>query len=162
MDSLNPAAILAVDIAGREADARVREVGSNRGPRVDEYQRVCSMRGEPWCAAFVCWCIKQACDTLKRPYPFKWDAYTPTLRRKCERISSWTHTVQRGDLFFVWSQSLGRISHVGFVASHIGDGGVFATIEGNTNAGGGREGDGVYRRKRVNSDNIIFARIPNP
>ena len=42
---------------------------------------------------------------------------------------------------------MGRVAHVGLVEKSEGD--WLVTIEGNTNGGGSRDGDGVYRRRRL-------------
>ncbi len=151
----------AVDIA--EHEVGVREVGRNDGPRVREYLKTCGLHpGDPYCGAFVAWCISQACTALGLPYPFPLVhcAYTPSFYHKCLRIYSYSDHVTRGDLFFVYKHSLGRIGHVGFVASSINHTGIFKTIEGNTNAGGSRDGDGVYAARRTNTAKILFARLP--
>ena len=48
--------------------------GSNCGPRVDEYKAATWLdpdKGWPWCAAFLCWLIREAIDgedvAFKRP-----------------------------------------------------------------------------------------------
>ena len=39
----------------------VRETGSNRGPEVEKYLRYAGLsKGNPWCAAFVCWVLGEA------------------------------------------------------------------------------------------------------
>src|SRR5690606_39153725 len=51
-----------------------------------------------------------------------------------------------GDVFSIYFPSLGRVGHVGLVASF--DGRYINTIEGNPSGPGSREGDGVYARRR--------------
>ena len=45
------------------AEVGVKEVGSsNRGPRVDQYQRATWLEEKDWgawCASFVCWTIRE-------------------------------------------------------------------------------------------------------
>ena len=48
--------------------------GTNCGPRVDEYKAatwLAADKGWPWCAAFICWLIREAIEedetTFKRP-----------------------------------------------------------------------------------------------
>jgi hypothetical protein len=39
----------------------IREKGSNSGPAVEQYLRYVNLpKGNPWCAAFVCWVFGQA------------------------------------------------------------------------------------------------------
>jgi len=56
------------------------------------------------------------------------------------------------DVFGIWFNSMGRVAHVGLVEKNEGD--WIVTIEGNTNGGGSRDGDGVYRRRRL-STNVL-------
>ncbi|GGH78160.1 hypothetical protein GCM10011379_45620 [Filimonas zeae] len=53
------------------------------------------------------------------------------------------------DVFCLYYKSLGRIGHTGFFDGWANKSmGTFYSVEGNTNDGGNREGDGVYRRIR--------------
>ena len=66
---------------------------------------------------------------------------------------------EAGDLF-VLLDSRGMAHHIGFVTippDVIGD---FGTIEGNTNAGGSVNGDGVYCRTRRATGSVRFIRLP--
>lgn len=52
-----------------------------------------------------------------------------------------------GDVFGIWFPDKGRIAHVGFIDNW---GEKYAvTVEGNTNEAGSRDGDGVYRKRRL-------------
>ncbi len=63
---------------------------------------------------------------------------------------------QDGDVFLLWNAKLGRFAHTGVVARVRATGATTGTergfecdtIEGNTDAGGSREGDGVMRSVR--------------
>ena len=55
--------------------------------------------------------------------------------------------IQAGDLFTLYYRRLGRVGHVGIVGGMIGKNTIM-TYEGNTNEGGSREGDGVFRKAR--------------
>ena len=65
-----------------------------------------------------------------------------------------------GDVFLLFGVPHGenrrRACHTGFVTSK--NGAEFGTIEGNTNLSGGREGIGVFKRKRTNGDRYRFVR----
>ncbi len=56
-------------IATAEAELGVKENGtSNRGPRVDQYQRATWLDPKDWgawCAAFVCFCVREALSKSK-------------------------------------------------------------------------------------------------
>jgi len=51
-----------------------------------------------------------------------------------------------GDIFGLFFPEKNRIAHAGFIDQW--DGTWLITVEGNTNVSGGREGDGVYRKRR--------------
>ncbi|HRO18524.1 MAG TPA: hypothetical protein PLU07_10055, partial [Ferruginibacter sp.] len=52
-----------------------------------------------------------------------------------------------GDVFTLYYAHLKRIGHTGFHHKKINSS-VYESVEGNTNAAGSREGDGVYKKKR--------------
>lgn len=124
----------------------VREAsGRNDGAQVEAYLAVTKMpKGQPWCAAFVCWTLSQ-CGV-----PNPQNAYSPTLFRNRYTIytrgESKDYRFQRGDVFGLFYTNLNRIGHVGFI--HAQNERFFITVEGNTNQQCSREGDGVYRKRR--------------
>ncbi len=138
----------ALRIAGTQADKRVRETSRNGGPEVDVYLRSVGLGpGYAWCASFLHWCFDQgsAVCALDNPCPHTagalrlWD-----LSAKGWQVKD-ANDVQPGDVFVIdHGHGLG---HAGFIESRKDDDS-FWTIEGNTNPGGSREGDGVYRRTR--------------
>jgi hypothetical protein len=145
--------ILVVEQARRSLG--IRELsGHNDGPLVDEILSSVGLEGTqaPWCAAFIVWVGDKAFgSTLFNPYPRS--AWSPTFLNK----PTWDR--QRGgiplkpaDVFGIWFNSMGRVAHVGLVEKNEGD--WLVTIEGNTNGGGSRDGDGVYRRRRL-STNVL-------
>ncbi|HQS51748.1 MAG TPA: hypothetical protein PLN99_07605 [Daejeonella sp.] len=164
----------------------VREQGINTGPQVEEYLNYVNLkRGQPWCAAFICWVYGQANVDNPRtgwsPDLFKgnkviWDrAESVKLkvesREKYQVEHSWyqdeiflepmsvhptTNNQQlttksqqptTADIFGLFFPEKNRIAHAGFVDQW--DGTWLITVEGNTNVSGGREGDGVYRKRRL-------------
>ncbi len=56
-------------------------------------------------------------------------------------------TPKTGDIFGLFFPDKNRIAHTGFIDQW--DGTWLITVEGNTNVSGGREGDGVYRKRRA-------------
>lgn len=147
-----------------ESQVGVREGRNNSGEAVRQYQKATGLDpGDwPWCAAFVDWCIA---EWIKDPEVVKWlnlkvrtpEQWRPKTalaygfrnwakdRPNTTKLISPTDKAQLGDIV-VYS-----FSHVGFVLS---DNGVtLQTIEGNTNAHGSREGDGVYIK--VRSKNLV-------
>jgi len=141
----------------------VREKQSNSGPAIETYLRYVGLpKGNPWCAAFVCWVLGQADVDNPRtgwsPALFPenrviWkkseNLYNEPGIRKQElfRTDKREALIPRtGDVFGIYFTDKKRIAHVGFVDQWLGD--WLITVEGNTNDPGSREGDGVYRKRR--------------
>ncbi|MDP3467569.1 MAG: hypothetical protein Q8S11_04510 [Daejeonella sp.] len=173
----------------------IREQGINTGTQVEEYLKYVNLKkGQPWCAAFICWVFGQArienpCSGWS-PDLFKgnkliWDrAESRKLKAKSLSGESGTNlpagqagsqdpiaigsrhsriayiyppsqttgnrqqtTPKTGDIFGLFFPDKNRIAHAGFIDQW--DGTWLITVEGNTNVSGGREGDGVYRKRRL-------------
>ena len=139
------------------AEVGVREVdNTNCGVRVDEYKAATWLnpkKGWPWCAAFVCWVIREALassgvkqtKTFKRPRTAgAWDFEnwsidqdsTTWLRR------SPANDIAPGDIVMF------TFSHIGIAVSAPDEKGNVTTVEGNTDIAGSREGGGVYLKTR--------------
>lgn len=125
----------------------VREAtGKNDGLKVEQYLAYTGeQKGAPWCAAFVSWVFGQA------GYPQPRTAWSPALFPAAKRTSE----IKPATVFGIYFPALKRIAHCGFVERL--DGHWIITIEGNTNITGGREGDGVYRKRRLASTIRYFA-----
>jgi hypothetical protein len=154
-----------IDIAARHVGAR--ETSRNQGPEIalfwndTTYPRGNENR-EPWCSAFVCYCLAEAARQGWRPK-------VKTLPREAAvryfldwcrgryGVEVWANDGRRlpqaGDI----AVFLPRLSHIGFVENVSGR--TLGTIEGNTDDGGGREGDGVHRRQRALSFPGWFVRF---
>ena len=145
-DQIDLAAAL---VAILKSEVGVREVpaNSNRGNRVEQYQAATWLTGSgwPWCAAFICWGIRELEKT--HPLPFKrpqtagaWDfenwAKSEGVRRFKPR-----QKIKAGDIVIF------TFSHIG-LAIEDEKGGVVRTVEGNTDLSGSREGGGVYIKAR--------------
>ena len=175
-----------------------REQGVNTGPEVEKYLRYVNIpKGNPWCAAFVCWVFGQAGVANPRsgwsPDLFGegrviWRRGEPGTKSQESRLPQsalvgfFSNTIQNnrtatrcahppraasewlqpgggagggsnhflpttGDIFGLYFPEKKRIAHVGFVDQW--DGTWMVTVEGNTNNSGNREGDGVYRKRRL-------------
>jgi hypothetical protein len=139
------------------AEIGVTEVnGSNCGPRVDEYKAATWLNpkvGWPWCAAFVCWLVREALTatgtketkTFKRPRTAgAWDFENWS---KAQDNSTNTKKPHRGDIepgdIVVFT-----FSHIGIAIGKPDATGHVLTIEGNTDGAGSREGGAVLRKKR--------------
>ena len=136
----------------------VREKQPNSGIAVEEYLCYVDLpKGNPWCAAFVCWVYGKAGVVNPK------SGWSPDLFPRSKVI--WSKGVESGkwkvighaqtldlrpqisDIFGLYFPEKGRIAHVGFIDQW--DGTWLITVEGNTNDAGSREGDGVYRKKRL-------------
>lgn len=154
---------LVVAYAQQHLRQHPREVGGqNKGPWVRMYMN--GNEGTPWawCAGFVCFCLKQACDTLDKDKPmampidtsFSCDALAASAKSKKKLVD---HTaIKPGSLFLVRKSSRDW-THTGIVVS-VGTE-TFKTIEGNTNDEGSREGYEVCARIRSYKNPLDFILI---
>jgi len=103
-------------------------------------------KGNPWCAAFVHWSFLQSGITEVPRSGFCPNWFQTNViywRGHYEK-----KLPQRTDVFGIWFQAKKRIAHVGFIDEWV-NGSYAITVEGNTNEAGSREGDGVYRKRRL-------------
>jgi hypothetical protein len=134
-------------IAIAQSQIGVREAtGKNDGLNVAQYLAYTrEQKGAPWCAAFVSWVFGRA--GFGQPKT----AWSPSLFPLQKR----TTDIQPATVFGIYFPALQRIAHCGFVERL--DGHWIITIEGNTNVAGSREGDGVYRKRRLVNTIRYFA-----
>ena len=170
----------------------IREKDINGGPHVEKYLRYVNLsKGNPWCAAFVCWVLGEAGvgnprsgwspdlfgegrgiwsrreqgtkskdQGLPRSVPIGFSSNTETNKWTATRCAYpplagaggglCPHnllTPTTGDVFGLYFPEKRRIAHVGFIDQW--DGTWMISVEGNTNVSGSREGDGVYRKRRL-------------
>lgn len=165
----------------------VREKHPNAGNDIEKYLRYVSLsKGNPWCAAFVCWALGEAgvenprmgwspglfpnsrvIWTKGQAESFSRFAYplhqTSDLRPQASnkpaisinlpsqtsdfRLPTSDPQPKTADIFGLYFPEKGRVAHVGFIDQW--DGTWMISVEGNTNVSGGREGDGVYRKRRL-------------
>lgn len=125
--------------------------GQNDGARVESYLRSVNLhRGDPWCAAFVAWNFQQC--NVPTPISGYCPNWFPTDHVIYKPSSGINGTPEPGDVFGIYFSSKGRIAHEGFVLQWTDK--YCITIEGNTapdpvNADQDRDGDGVYKKKRL-------------
>ncbi|WP_242696003.1 peptidoglycan-binding protein [Desertivirga brevis] len=129
--------------------------GKNDGVRVEEYLAYAGLkRGSPWCASFVCWALGKA------GIPNPRSGYSPSLFPKSKQIwirgSPFPKKLLIGDVFGLYFPEKGRIAHVGFVDRIQSN--MLISVEGNTNEAGSREGDGVFRKRRLLSSIYCISR----
>ena len=122
-----------------------RPVGSNWGPEVSKYLAHTNTRTPaPWCAAFVRFCLDSA--GIKSNI----SAYSPTAQNKNDLVYykiKLLKPIEAGDVFTIYFSAMGRIAHTGFVDRMVNSS-IVETVEGNSNNLGGREGFGVFKRRR--------------
>lgn len=122
-----------------------REHGINRGPLVQRFLASVGLGpGYPWCAAFMSHVLRQAGYVGG---PTKGRAAVRNWAKWAKDENKVYLKPKRGDLFY-WLNKNGT-GHIGIVAEV--NGGTVRTYEGNTNAQGSREGDGVYEKSRQTS-----------
>lgn len=142
-----------VELASREVG--VEEIdGTNCGPRVNEYKAATNLppaESWPWCAAFICWLVREAMRACGGPYTFQppttagaWNLENWSLAQdlSTETRKPSDRDIQPGDIVCF------TFSHVGLATSAPDPDGYVHTIEGNTDSAGSREGGGVYRKTR--------------
>jgi len=137
-------------------DVGIREATVNGGPEVDQYlASVGLVTGFYWCSAFVHAKFRE-CGRVMEParefaMALRWAKVNPVFKRG-DLDKYWTgasgHQLQRisedGDVFTL--NHGGGKGHTGIIRGE--DDYDIRTIEGNTNAGGSSNGDGVYLRIR--------------
>ncbi len=135
----------------------VRELsGKNDGKRVEEYLRSVKLgKGYSWCAAFVCWTLNK-CGVVNPS-----SAWAPALfptKKIIYKSGELKELPRAGDVFGIYYPGKKRIAHVGFIDQW---GKIVLTVEGNTNEAGSREGDGVYRKRRLARQIYVVSKFIN-
>ena len=145
--------ITSLDIAVRLAFVK-ESTNHNDGAWVEALLRIVDCkRGDPWCAAFVSVCLAIA-HAGHSPLP---------MTASCEALHQFgkVHGLlvtdpRAGDVFLILTPE-GHAHHTGFCMGTVVNGRV-ATIEGNTNTDGSRDGWGVFARSRAVSPLLAFLR----
>lgn len=155
-DATGSIATKAVDVARGQIGVTEDPLGSNRGPRVDQYLRLVGLDPTagsfPWCAAFVYFCFNEAAKSELRSNPVvktagvleHWNRAEKNGATRIKGADAVTRPelVRRGQIFVM--DFGGGAGHTGLIADVRA--GKLITIEGNTNTGGSREGIGVFER----------------
>jgi len=138
-------------------DLHPREVGGqNRGPWVRLYMD--GVEGQPWCAGFVSYIIKQAAELLMIEPPIAGSVSCDTLADQAFKAGLEITTqepIPAGSIMLV-ERNPHHYNHCGIVTAS-GEH-TFETIEGNTNDRGSPEGYEVCKRTRsyTGKDFIIW------
>lgn len=132
------------------------EGGNNQGARIVEYQKATWLDPSPWpwCAGFICWVFQKALEGYELPKGVErprtagaWDFenWAKKQGRDVKTIKPASKAkVKAGDIVVF------TFSHIGLAAKDEA-GGYVETIEGNTGPSGGRDGDGVWSKRRPKS-----------
>ena len=134
-----------------------KEIGySNTGKRVQQYQAATSLDGTgwAWCAAFICFVVREAMARWEKEHGSKITFARPTTAAAygfdewslSQDRSTKTRRSHTGEAIGIFS--LHSTSHCGIAISAPTKAGNFKTIEGNTNAKGSRDGGCVMIRTR--------------
>ncbi len=146
----------ALRVAIGEIGVREVPVGSNRGPRVEEYLASTNLGGgHYWCMAFVYWCFRKAAKEAGVANPFPqtagcldaWNKTKPIRIAKAAAAANPALVVPGAVFILDYGDGNG---HTGFVRSAAG--GALTTVEGNTNTDGSNNGIGVFQ---LNSRNVM-------
>lgn len=154
-----------LEVARRQVGVR-ESGGPNRGPEVEKFLASVGLGpGYAWCAAFAYFCFEQSAKALRIPNP----AVRTASVHKAFNDAPPAARVLPGDTvdtppspgsIYCIDHGHGR-GHCGLVLA-IRETGILG-FEGNTNAGGSREGDGVYRRSRrraeINLGFVDYSRV---
>lgn len=142
--------------------------GNNNGAQIREYQKATWLKPDSWawCAAFVCWCLREWLDSSP-------ESCSALGLRSSEDLDKWRLKDASAFGAVKWAQSKGLyvtdekepamagdlvvfdFSHIGIVVEDQLPGKDYiVTVEGNTNGKGERDsvsGDGVWRKERKTS-----------
>lgn len=110
--------------------------------------------GSPYCASFAKSCALESAETPEEAQLVK-KVLTPhslTSLNNAKKAGLYSATPTPNSIA-IFQKGNTTSGHAAVVES-VNPDGTISTIEGNTGAGGGREGDGIYRKKRnINSQN---------
>jgi hypothetical protein len=163
-------------VAIAKGEVGTKEIGGNNlGPKIKEYQKATTLNPAawPWCAAFVCWCIREW--LLKTPGLLALlgieDNETIYWRPKTAAAFGLVSWAKNEKIYITDEKELAKagdivvfdFSHTGIVVEDQKEGDAFIrTVEGNTNGKGERDsesGDGVWLKKRQASLVRAYIRI---
>jgi hypothetical protein len=145
-----------VAIAVGEVGVR-EDLGANDAVRIREYKRAIHSKFDYpvfWCGIFAAYCYVSSGHADVVPKAPEW---VPSWSARKQYViyargTSPTQIPCAADVVTFYYTRLGRESHIAIIKEWPIDGDYFYTVEGNTNGAGGREGDGVYIKKRRKTD----------
>ena len=170
---ISSATLALITVCKAEAAKKVREIGKNAGPDVEKYQKSVGLsKGSPWCAAFVSWCYIDSKGLTKAPKWCSGSAVSLFQMARAQKAACVTPVdagfASKVKAGMIWSRAQSPEEAAGarkgaWCQGHTGivvrvDDIGFHTIEGNTNAAGSREGDGVYEKTHKWADAEIIGK----
>jgi len=152
----------ALDVAIKEIGVKEHPPNSNWGPKVRQYLAAAGWSTPaPWCAAFVCWCYRQAGRKLTFPNRASVGFFLAWAQKNGREVKR----PMKGDLVCYRWGSDSWPDHIGFVERTriirwLGGRfvGYVVTVEGNTAVGNDANGGKVMRRRRWHS-NCSYVRL---
>lgn len=165
---------LLVEIASK--DVGILETSRNHGPGIKKFWSATNypngyLDRQPYCAAAMCYWVR---EWLRVPAVVAAFSFTPEKaeewRCKSARAFDWIEWARKQNLLVLSDDPSHRLrtgdimvfdmSHIGLVAYDKGN--EVYTIEANTGASGGRDGDGIFRKIRQRSLAKSFIRLLAP
>lgn len=145
-----------IRIARGEVGTQEDPLGSNTGPRVNEYIRSVGLKPPVfWCACFLYWCVDHAANELGVTNPLPRTGSCDAILEWARRGGHLCNDPQPGD-FFLHMASENDATHIGMVVKD--NGSTIETIEGNSNAGGSNNGIEVAARPARPKAKLKFVR----
>lgn len=151
-------ALKALELAVARIGTKEDPIGSNWGPNITYWlARVHIFKPAPWCMAFAWSTVDDACQALHMPNPLPCTGGVMDMYHQLQNSKFHSGLLVQlpapGDIFIM---DLGKgLGHCGFVETIFDDHVKLKTIDGNTNADGGREGYEVERKDRHQGKPII-------
>lgn len=125
-------------------------LGKNDSHEIRAYLKVTGFdQPVAWCAAFVSYCFTE--NGISNPKSAWSPSWFPPDRVIYSKGQPLKVKPLKADVFGVYYANMKRIAHVGFI-DNWPQGDYAITVEGNTNDNGSREGDGVYRKRRLKAN----------
>lgn len=133
-----------------------KEIKNNMGFKSNVFDKIMRKvgfyNGAPWCSYFVKACIREFYGEKSSIY-LNVNGSALTSYEKLEDKGFLTGAIPKPNSIAVWrhyknGRPVGRNGHIGIVVTGLQSDQRFETVEGNTNASGGREGDEVAKKLR--------------
>lgn len=138
----NTTQINAIDTA--KAYVGTKELPTNRGVEVEKFLHSVGLNaGNPWCAAFVSYCLQVTNSALYKRTGLAINYINSTSIKAIDVLEN---PALIDTALVIWRIGKGTRGHIGFTFKNIN--GIFYTVEGNT-GNNTREGDGVYEKQRL-------------